>query len=219
MPSSQYRQTQYAAPTGATELVLVRHGESAPAVLGEPFDLVDGQGDPDLAPAGRAQAERVGEALAARGFDAVYVTTLRRTAQTAAPLLAALGMTAVVERDFREVHLGEWEGGLFRVKVAEADPVAQRMFAEQRWDVIPGAESADALTERLRGVVARVNAAHPGGRVAVFTHGGVIAHLLHLASGSAPFAFLPVDNAAVSRLVVTGGAWQVRSYNETSHLA
>ncbi|OLR91344.1 histidine phosphatase family protein [Actinokineospora bangkokensis] len=216
MSSTVHRQARYAAPTGATELVLVRHGESAPAVAGEVFDLVEGQGDPDLAPEGRAQAERVGARLRGTDLAAVYVTTLRRTAQTAAPLLA--GAAPVVERDFREVHLGEWEGGAFRAKVAEGDPVAQRMFAEQRWDVIPGAESADSLTSRLRAAVRRVALAHPGGRVAVFTHGGVIAHLLHLATGSEPFAFLPVDNASISRLVVHGNSWKLRAFNDTAHL-
>src|SRR3546814_20869591 len=56
--------------------------------------------------------------------DAIYVSTLRRTAETAAALAAALGVTPVVDPDLREVHLGEWEGGLFRQKIAEGDPIA-----------------------------------------------------------------------------------------------
>ena len=88
------------------------------------------------------QAERVGERLAGQPIDAIYVTTLRRTAQTAAPLAARLGIEPVVEPDLREVYLGEWEGELFRKQVAEGHPLALQMVTEERWDVIPGAEAA-----------------------------------------------------------------------------
>ena len=93
---------------------------------------MDGHGDPELAPDGRRQAELVGDRLASHPIDAIYVTTLRRTAQTAAPLAAELGLTPAVEADLREVHLGEWEGELFRQRVAEGHPIAVRMSEEER---------------------------------------------------------------------------------------
>ncbi|MQY04759.1 hypothetical protein ACRB68_28210 [Actinomadura sp. RB68] len=65
--------------------------------------------------------------LAGERVDAVYVTPLRRTHQSAAPLALALGVEPVVEDGLREVHLGEWEGGAFRRMVAENAPEAQRM--------------------------------------------------------------------------------------------
>ena len=79
--------------------------------------------------------------VAGAGIDAIYVTTLQRTSQTAAPLLKRLGLTPSVEPGLREVYLGEWEGGRYRKMVADFGPVAQRMFAEERWDLVPGAES------------------------------------------------------------------------------
>lgn len=214
----EYRQERFRPPPGATEVLLVRHGASAPAREDRPFPLVDGSGDPELAPEGVEQADRVAARLAAERIDAVYVTPLRRTGQTAAPLLARNGLTATVVRDLREVHLGEWEGGLFRKKVAESDPVAVRMTEEERWDVIPGAESSESLAARVRGAIDSLAAAHPDGRIAVFTHGGVIGQALALATGSRPFAFVGADNASVSSLVVTPRGWLVRSYNDTTHL-
>lgn len=196
----------------------MRHGESEPAVPDRPFPLVDGHGDPALAPDGRQQAEAVAERLADQAVDAIYVTTLRRTAETAAPLARRLGLDPVVEPDLREVHLGEWEGGLFRQKVAAGDPVVATMFAEQRWDAIPGAEPADAFAARVRGAVARIVAAHPEGRVAVFSHGGVIGEVLAQATGSRPFAFMGVDNGSISHVVVTRDRWVVRRVNDTAHL-
>ncbi|MEV4224589.1 histidine phosphatase family protein [Nonomuraea sp. NPDC049725] len=213
-----YRQSRFRTPAGAAEVLLVRHGESEPARPDRPFPLVDGHGDPELAPEGREQAERVARRLAAERVDAVYVTTLRRTAQTAAPLAARLGLAPVVEPGLREVHLGEWEGGLFRRMVAEGHPAARRMTAEERWDAIPGAEPAAAFSGRVRDALARLAAAHPDGRIVVVTHAGVIAEALAQATGSRPFAFLGADNGSVSHLVLTGARWVLRRFNDTAHL-
>jgi probable phosphoglycerate mutase len=214
----EYRQLRFVAPPGSTELLLVRHGESEPAVVGRPFDLVDGQGDPSLSPEGRLQADKACARLAHEGVDAIYVTSLRRTVQTAEPLARALALPWVVEADLREVFVGEWEGGLLRKKVADRDPVAIRMHEQQRWDVIPGAEPADVFARRLRQAVGRIAGAHGDQRVVVFTHGGTIGELLSQATGSEPFAFTGSDNASISQLVVTGGRWILRRFNDTAHL-
>jgi len=213
-----YRQPRYQAPPGATELILVRHGESQPAVDGEVFDLVDGQGDPALAPEGREQAAQVCARLATERIDAIYVTNLRRTVETASALAALLDIEPIVEPDLREVHLGEWEGGRFRKHVAELDPIAVRMFEEERWDVIPGAEPATTFAARVRGAVERIVARHPDQRVAVFSHGGTIGEILAQAARSRPWAFTGADNASISHLVVTPTRWVVRRFNDTSHL-
>lgn len=215
----EYPQTPWTPPPGATEVLLVRHGASEPARPDRPFPRTpDGHGDPGLAPEGHRQARRVADRLAVERIDALYVTSLRRTAQTAEPLAARLGLTPRVEHDLREVHLGAWEAGLFRHKVAEDGPLVRRFWQEQRWDVIPGAESPEALRARVRAAIGRLATAHPDGRVAVFTHGGVIAEVLAQASGSRPFAFIGADNGSVSTIVVTPQMWVVRRFNDAAHL-
>jgi probable phosphoglycerate mutase len=216
--AASYRQNRFRVPPDAAELLLIRHGESEPALLDAPAPLVDGQSDPALAPEGRAQAELVAARLATAGIDAIYVSTLRRTAETAAPLAARLGLVPRVEAALREVGLGEWEGGLFRKMVSEHHPMAMRMWADETFEVIPGAEPAAGFAARVRDAVARLAAAHTGQRVALFTHGGVIGQALALASGSRPFAFVTSDNGSISRLVVSGDRWIVRGYNDTTHL-
>ncbi len=213
-----YRQRTLPVPDGALDLLLVRHGQSEEYVEGRPFPLVGGHGDPPLSELGREQALRVCERLAGASIDAIYVTTLCRTSQTAAPLAERLGLTPIVEPELREVYLGEWEGGLYRKMVADFHPIAQRMFAEERWDVIPGGESLVSFDGRVRAAIGRIAAAHAGQRVAVFTHGGVIGQALALATGSRPFAFNAADNASVSRVVVTASRWYIRTFNDSAHL-
>lgn len=213
-----YRQYRFRRPSGACELLLVRHGESAPARDDEPFPLVDGHGDPPLDPAGHEQAERLADRLQHEDVTAIYVTTLRRTVQTAAPLATRLGLEPRVEPDLREVFLGEWEGGAFRKHVAEEHPLARQMFAEERWDVIPGAESGDAFAERVQAAVRRIAESHPDETVVVVSHGGVIGQILAGAAGARRFAFVGSDNASISHLVVIGDLWMIRRYNDTAHL-
>lgn len=218
--SKPIRQARFRRPPGSTEVFLVRHGESEPAVPGESFPLVEGHGDPALAPEGREQAERVADRLVDQAIDAIYVTTLRRTVETAAPLAARLGIAPRIERDLREVHLGDWEGGAFRHHVAEGHPAARQMMAEERWDAIPGAEPTADFRARVRAGLGRVVAAHTDQRVVVVSHGGVIGELVRLAVQSPrPFAFIGADNGSISHLVVSPDRWTVRRFNDTAHLS
>jgi probable phosphoglycerate mutase len=215
----EYRQYRFRRPPGACELLLVRHGESAPTGDHVDHPVVDGHSDPPLDPVGVAQADRVADRLVASGepIAAIYATTLQRTAQTAAPLAHRLGITVRVEPDLREVYLGEWEA-TFRQHASEGHPLARRMGVEERWDVIPGAESNEAVAARVRDAVGRLAAAHRDETIVVVTHGGVIAQVLSEATGSRPFAFLGADNASISHLVVDGDRWIVRRFNDTAHL-
>lgn len=217
----EFRQHRFVPAPGATEILLVRHGESAPLVEGDEFPLVDGHADPALHPDGEVQARQVAERLVSTGerIDAVYVTTLTRTRQTAAPLLERTGLEAHVEPDLREVFLGDWEGGLLRSKVADGDPIAQQLYREQRWDVIPNAEPAILFAARVRAGFERIVAAHPGQLVVAVVHGGVIGQAMNLAAGTTGFAFNGADNASISHMVVDGDRWVIRCFNDTSHLS
>ena len=223
MPSTvdgQVPQRPFALPPGATEVVLVRHGASAAAVPGAPFPLVDGRGDPPLSDAGVGQAQAVAARLAGERFAALFVTTLQRTAQTAAPFAAACGLAPVVVPELAEVHLGAWEGGEYRIRAANGDPVVARVFAEERWDLIPGAEAPEALEARVRAGLERVVAGTgPDAAGVAVVHGGIIGEACRQATGSRPFAFIHADNCSISRIVaLPGGRLLLRSFNDIAHL-
>jgi 2,3-bisphosphoglycerate-dependent phosphoglycerate mutase len=93
-----------------------------------------------------------------------------------------------------------------------------RMFTEERWDVIPGAESTEAFAARIAETLERLAARHVNRRIAVFTHGGTIGQVIAMATGSRPFAFIDADNASVTQLVIWGSRWVIRRFNDTAHL-
>ena len=122
---------------------------------GGPIDLIDGHSDPPLSGDGHRQALAVGERVSRFEIGALYVTPLRRTQQTAEPLAQRLGSEPIVIPELREVFLGEWEGQLGH-RVAHDVELSQRLFAAERWDVIPGAEPMEQFSERIRAGLERI---------------------------------------------------------------
>ena len=212
------REHRYVPPQGATQLLLVRHGESTPVDADESFAMRDGQGDPDLGEDGRSQAHTIAQRLAGEPLDAIYVSSLRRTQQTAAPLLRRIGKQPIVEPDLREAHLGEWEGHVWRIRIAERHPMAVQMIDEQRWDVIPGSEPIDEFADRVVRVLNAIARRHAGRAVAVFTHAGVIGAAMAHACNSSPYPFNAADNASISQVVIFDGRWRIKRFNDTAHL-
>lgn len=218
--AENYPQRAFRLPPGATELIVVRHGASAAAVPDEPFDLLDGHSDPPLAPEGREQAEKVANRLEAEPVSALFVTPLQRTTQTAEPLAQRTGLERRVVEQLREIMLGDWEGGEFRIRAANGDPIIARLFQEERWDVIPGAEKMEHFSQRVgEGLAKAFDAVGSDATGAAVLHGGVIAEICHQVTGSRPFAFIQVDNASITRLVrFPDGRRLLRSFNAIDHL-
>jgi probable phosphoglycerate mutase len=59
---------------------------------------------------------------------------------------------------------------------------------------------------------------NPDARIAAFVHGGVIANILHMATGSRRFAFTGAENGSIHHIVVHEGQLRVRRFNDTTHL-
>ncbi len=214
-------QRPFAPPPDATELLLVRHGSAGGLASGEPPDLVGGHTDVPLAALGHVQARAVAARLTAVTLTGLFVTPLRRTAETAAPLAASTGLEPVVVPELREVFLGDWEGGEFAARMERRDPVMVEVFTRQRWDVIPNAEPAEDFAARVRrGLETVASATGPGAAAVAVVHGGIVAEACRQATGSEPFAFINVDNASITRLVrLATGRWLLLGFNDTAHLA
>jgi probable phosphoglycerate mutase len=215
-----FEQTPYELPPGATEIVMVRHGASSPPIEGIPNPLVGGHSNPALAEAGKEQAELVAERLRHEPISAIFVSTLRRTAETAAPLAAATGIEPVAISELREVFLGDFEGGVYRIKTAEGDPTIKQVFETEAWSAIPNAETFAEFGPRITaGVEEMVRQVGPNRAAVAVLHGAVIGQLCRQATDSRAFAFVHADNGSVSRLIVNpDGRWLLRSFNDISHI-
>jgi len=151
--------------SGATELWLVRHGETEWSLSGKHTSRTDVA----LTEHGRRRAEELREFLAGTAFDAVMVSPMRRARETCA--IAGFGDVAVVDEGLKEWDYGVYEG---------------RTTAEIRveipgWSVwkdeIVGGETVEHVGVRADGVIARAVAlGGDGGRVALFAH----AHILRI---------------------------------------
>jgi probable phosphoglycerate mutase len=203
---------------GAAELYLVRHAQQDIDPLGPVGDMVD----PPLSARGERQAHAAGTALAGHGLDVIYCSPLRRARQTAAAIASHHGIEPEVMDDLREVEIWrdmpqdksvrDYLGDHYLVALRE------RMIAEKSWDVYPYSESSAAFKRRAVNAIEAVLARHPGQRIAVVCHGGVInAYLGHLVA--TPYdMFFRTAHASVSLAVAATGRRALRYLNDVHHL-
>ncbi len=152
-----------------TVIGLARHGESEANL----HDVWHGVTDGPLSERGLGQ----GAALAAR-YDSVarvYTSHLQRARLTAAAFSAGGELEPVVRPDLYEINFGAWEG-LTTAEIRERFPEEWATTHEQGHDLPRGGtgETLARAAARLRGAIEEIAAAHPGERVLVFTHGGII---------------------------------------------
>lgn len=169
---------------GATELWLVRHGETEWSAGGAHTSRTDIA----LTEHGRRRAEELRDYLAGVKFDAVFVSPMQRARETCA--IAGFGDVAVVDDGLKEWDYGVYEGR------TTAD-IREELPGWSVWkDEIVGGETAEQVGVRADAVIARALAAAPsGGKVALFAH----AHLLRILA--ARWIGLPADGG---RLLVLG---------------
>ncbi|HEX9617128.1 MAG TPA: histidine phosphatase family protein [Anaerolineales bacterium] len=154
-----------------TRLILIRHGETDWNAEGR----WQGHADVPLNSRGHAQAEEIARSLAGEKIDAIYVSDLRRTEQTAEPLARAQGLEVRVDQRLREIDQGEWQGLVIsEIQSRYADEFRQRR--ENPLEVAPpGGETALQVRERVLAAVQDILSAHPGQTVAIVSHGFALA--------------------------------------------
>jgi probable phosphoglycerate mutase len=156
------------ASSVATSIVIARHGETDWNREGR----FQGHADPPLNALGRAQAEELARLLAAIEITALYTSDLRRAAETAGIVGEHLGLVASPDEGLREIDMGPWSG-LTGDEIGERFPDAYARWRDGDSDA-HGGETRAAFSTRVVRAVVRVARAHPGQRIAIVAHGGVI---------------------------------------------
>ena len=207
--------------SGPRLLFLIRHGESEASsddMRRTPRGL---QWDPPLSARGRQQAELLTRRLLLMDPRpvAVYASPFRRARETIEPFVRRTGIGVEVDEDLGEAYAGAWENRSFEEILATDEDLVRR-FRDQEpmWTLAPGAETTDALRERVVGAVERILARHPDGSVVVVAHGGVInGYVGHVLGLEQEMFFLP-DNTSLNSIVVEGAGRRVRFLNDVRHL-
>ncbi|HEY2706471.1 MAG TPA: histidine phosphatase family protein [Caulobacteraceae bacterium] len=187
------------------ELILVRHGLPVRS---------DESSDPPLSELGHRQADLVARRLAGERIDAVFASTMRRAIQTAEPFAASARREVQVRDGIVEF---DRDGGTYipMEELKRDDYPAWQAFVQGTRGGADIEAFQRAVVETLEAIVV----AHPGKRVAVFCHGGVInvwtAHVL----GMAPRLFFEPTYASLHRyLCASTGQRNLVSLNDASHL-
>lgn len=186
------------------ELLLIRH--ALPVRVDE--GSTDGPADPHLAPLGHSQAEALAEWLLAEEVHAIWCSPMRRARETAAPLAARLGLEVVVEE-----HLAEYDRD-----AASYIPIEELKAAgDPRWNQLP--ERPEEFQRQVVDAIERIVADHPGQRVAVVCHGGVVnAYAGHVLGITDPIFFLPAYTSISRILAASSGERSIATLNEAAHI-
>lgn len=204
----------------ATNLILVRHGETA-------WNLeqrYQGQEDSPLSELGMEQARRVGEFLSRRKISAVYCSDLGRAVLTAQCIADYHNLVPILDQRLREMSFGAWEG-LTRGEVVEQYP--ELYHARQRDNAahpVPGGEAPEDVVKRVRSCLDDLVVEHRGETIVVVSHGAALRMTLASLLGI-PLSrsqCLSQSNGGISELIFSGKhascPWRVVTINSTAHL-
>lgn len=204
----------------ATELVLVRHGQQVfpDAATGKVGDWVD----PPLSEIGVRQAATVGRYLAGKRVDAVYSSQLVRANETGRAIAEPHGLEVIVEEDLREVEtfrdLPRDVTPLEAVGELRLKGARERFVRHRTWDVYPYTERNEEFRHRSVNAIEGILATHPGQRVVVACHGGVINAYIGEVLGLLTAMFFRPAHASVHRVRAHEDTRALGSLNETIHL-
>lgn len=193
----------------------VRH-----APVPNPEGRIYGQRDLDCDTSDASLFAQAARCLPKRGVW--YVSSLRRTHQTAAALreAGASGSDPVIEADFNEQNLGEWQGKTYAEIDADGRQRHHTWIAPARVTP-PGGENFAAVQHRVAAAIRRVTPQIRGRDVIVVAHGGTIRAALGLALDLDPeraLAFV-VDHVSLTQIDHIdgpgGAAWRLGYVNRS----
>lgn len=199
-----------------TEFILLRHGETEWNALGR----LQGHLNSPLNPEGLRQADALASRLASVSFQALYSSDLGRALETARRIAARTGHGVSQDTRLRERGLGILEG-LTREEALQRHPETFARFSAGGPDyIVPGGESVEQRLLHAVECLEELGARHPGERVVVVTHGGVLGSLFRRCLGippGTPRAF-SVLNASWNQFDFHERRFQLVTWGDVNHL-
>nr|WP_295829255.1 histidine phosphatase family protein [uncultured Azospirillum sp.] len=171
-----------------------------------------------LSAQGRAEADLLADRLSGQRLTAVLSSPLERAIETATPIAERQGLSPTIEPALNELDLGAWSGKRF-----------EELHGDPAWDLwnrarshgrpTPGESPGESMTEaqtRIASLLDRLRRAHPGGTLALVSHGDIIKAALAHAMGLPLDFYGRFEISPASRSVLIAGDWglKVHSINE-----
>ena len=204
--------------SGATRIVLVRHGQTA----WNREVRFRGQADPALDGLGLQQAQATADYVARRWpVQAVYASPMSRAMQTAEAVAEAHDLVAQPFEGLLDIDFGAWQGHSPTEVKREYPDLLKDWYEIPHTVQIPGGESLDIVRERVVAGLSTVVDRHRGQTVGMVGHTVVNRvllcsildlgneHFWRLRQGTCAVNVFDVDQEGTATLVV---------FNDTSHL-
>lgn len=201
-----------------TRIYIIRHAEAE----GNYYRRIHGQYDSKITVRGYKQID----ALAARfkdiHLDALYSSDLFRTRATAEAILRHHSLPLITSPRLREISMGVWEDEPWG-NVEYAEPMQMLAFSQdpELWSV-PEGEPYVNVQRRIMDMLTELGEKHDGQTIAVVAHGMIIRSFLAYVAGipSSRTSEIPHgDNTCVAMAEYENGRFEVRYYNDNSHLS
>jgi 2,3-bisphosphoglycerate-dependent phosphoglycerate mutase len=200
-----------------TELIAVRHGET----VWNAENRMQGHADISLSNRGLRQAYALAAALACERLHAVYSSDLQRAYQTAQVINEHHQHRIMADVRLREIHLGLFEGLTREEALTRHGDAYEKFFFSDGTFALPSGETRRQLQQRVDEFLQETVSRHPGERILIVTHGGVLISLLrHILAIPAEVSFrAKLYNAAINRFYYENGNWYLGQWGDHHHLS
>jgi probable phosphoglycerate mutase len=170
---------------------------------------------------GLDQADLVAEECAKLSADVLIASPLKRTRQTAEAIARSTGLEITFDEAWFELSFGSWDGKSIEEVQAE-EPDEYQAWLNSSSYAPPGGESYDEASVRIEEALERLVAEHPGKKIIVVTHNGIIKTAAKIAVGGPSDAVFHMDVTPCSLSSISiwpsDGLRALRSFNERGHL-
>ena len=164
-----------------TKLILIRHGQTD-------WNLerrYQGITDTGLNDEGIREAQKVKEALSSERVDKVYSSDRKRALDFANLVFGGMAVEAMAA--FREIGFGAFEGLTYE-EIMKRYPDAYVAWIKDPLKVlIPQGESVGSVKDRVFNAIHKIVNENKGKTLAIVTHAGPIAVIMHKLSGAKDF--------------------------------
>ena len=162
----------------------------------------------------------MGLVLKGMNIDAIYSSPLKRALDTAQAIASYHSLTVQVERDLREMEVGELEG----VSIADLGTSFGQFLLQWRQgqgiEKLPGGESVVELADRVWSIIQLIINRHDNGNVVVVSHFFTVVATICKALGwpLTTIERIRVQTGSVSIIDFADGKSRLASLSDTCHL-